>query len=117
METVETIWRCLLACKVRCQCCESQNPDDMNPPVPMIPIPFSKRAVRNPNDPPYQSTFDRPVIPIGDPRDAPGRLDVLRYRHHYGVNLGGYFVLERWLHDSMFIQGSSGTAELDAAFS
>lgn len=41
----------------------------------------------------------------------PTPLDVLRYRHHFGVNLGSIFVLEPWLFPK-FTAGAS--SELDA---
>ena len=44
----------------------------------------------------------------------PTELDVLRYRYHHGTNLGGIFVLERWLWGSMFEEGAKGGSELDA---
>ncbi|MCJ1419176.1 Glucan 1,3-beta-glucosidase 3 [Xylographa parallela] len=44
----------------------------------------------------------------------PTALDVLRYRYHHGVNLGGVFVLERWLFPSMFPACAEGASELDA---
>ncbi|MCJ1238831.1 Glucan 1,3-beta-glucosidase 3 [Varicellaria rhodocarpa] len=44
----------------------------------------------------------------------PTPLDVLRYRYHYGSNLGGVFVLEQWLFPNMFDQGVKGSSELDA---
>lgn len=33
---------------------------------------------------------------------SPTPLEVLRYRYHHGTNLGSIFVLEKWLHPSMF---------------
>ena len=44
----------------------------------------------------------------------PTQLDVLRYRYHHGANLGGIFVLEKWLYGSMFDQEAKGESELDA---
>lgn len=44
----------------------------------------------------------------------PTQLDVLRYRYHHGANLGGIFVLEKWLYGSMFEPGAKGGSELDA---
>ncbi|MCJ1398177.1 Glucan 1,3-beta-glucosidase 3 [Xylographa trunciseda] len=44
----------------------------------------------------------------------PTAADVLRYRYHHGVNLGGIFVLERWLFPSMFESCAVGDSELDA---
>ncbi|MCJ1387692.1 Glucan 1,3-beta-glucosidase 3 [Xylographa bjoerkii] len=44
----------------------------------------------------------------------PTALDVLRYRYHHGVNLGGIFVLERWLFPGMFASCAVGDSELDA---
>lgn len=45
----------------------------------------------------------------------PTALDVLRYRYQYGVNLGGIFVLEKWISPSMFESWVKGESELDAA--
>lgn len=44
----------------------------------------------------------------------PSTLDILRYRYHHGTNLGSIFVLEQWLHGSMFEPGVRGASELDA---
>lgn len=44
----------------------------------------------------------------------PSKLDILRYRYHHGTNLGSIFVLEQWLHGSMFEPGAKGASELDA---
>ena len=82
--------------------------------MPINPLPPSKLAKQDPKNPPHQSTFDRPVVPADDAEGNPSKKDLMQYRHHYGVNLGGYFVLERWLHKSMFIQGPKAKAELDA---
>ncbi|KAI9750064.1 MAG: hypothetical protein M4579_006616 [Chaenotheca gracillima] len=41
-------------------------------------------------------------------------LDVMRYRYQHGTNLGSIFVLEQWLHPSMFVAGAAGGSELDA---
>ena len=40
--------------------------------------------------------------------------DIYRYRYQHGVNLGGVFVLERWLFSSMFDSNCKGESELDA---
>lgn len=44
----------------------------------------------------------------------PTALDILRYRYQYGVNLGGVFVLEKWIWPSMFGPSAEGDSELDA---
>ena len=44
----------------------------------------------------------------------PTVTDLLRYRYHNGTNLGSIFVLEKWLHGSMFPKGCSGGSELNA---
>ncbi|KIY00177.1 uncharacterized protein Z520_03862 [Fonsecaea multimorphosa CBS 102226] len=44
----------------------------------------------------------------------PTPKDILRYRYQHGTNLGGIFVLERWMFGSMFDQSCSGDSELDA---
>ncbi|KAF8313071.1 glycoside hydrolase [Clavulina sp. PMI_390] len=38
--------------------------------------------------------------------------DVYRYRKQYGLNLGSWFTLERWIAESVF-EGVSGSSELD----
>jgi hypothetical protein len=45
---------------------------------------------------------------------TPTSLEILRYRYHYGANLGSIFVLEQWLYPSMFPSSATGGAELDA---
>jgi aryl-phospho-beta-D-glucosidase BglC (GH1 family) len=47
----------------------------------------------------------------------PTPKDLLRYRYHHGTNLGSIFVLEKWLHGSMFPSSSKGGSELDAVAS
>ncbi|KAI9794540.1 MAG: Glucan 1,3-beta-glucosidase 3 [Peltula sp. TS41687] len=44
----------------------------------------------------------------------PTVTDVMRYRYHHGTNLGSVFVLEQWLSPSMFVNGATGSSELDA---
>lgn len=44
----------------------------------------------------------------------PTPLDITRYRYHHGTNLGSIYVLEKWLHPSMFPEGASGSSELEA---
>lgn len=46
----------------------------------------------------------------------PTQLDVLRYRYHHGTNLGSIYVLEKWLHPSMFPSNASSnqSSELEA---
>lgn len=44
----------------------------------------------------------------------PSPLEILRYRYHYGANLGGCFVLEKWLWPGLFEPGAKGDSELDA---
>ncbi len=44
----------------------------------------------------------------------PSPVEILRYRYHHGTNLGSIFVLEQWLHPSMFVTGANGSSELDA---
>ena len=46
--------------------------------------------------------------------EPPKPLDVLRYRYHHGANLGGCFVLEKWLFPGMFEHATKGDSELDA---
>ncbi|KAJ5047263.1 uncharacterized protein L3040_003100 [Drepanopeziza brunnea f. sp. 'multigermtubi'] len=44
----------------------------------------------------------------------PSTQDLLRYRYHWGTNLGSIFVLERWLSGSMFVSSANGDSELAA---
>ena len=44
----------------------------------------------------------------------PTYLDILRYRYQHGVNLGGVFVLEKWIYPSMFEPLEDQISELDA---
>ena len=52
-----------------------------------------------------------PTLPVIEP---PTVLDVLRYRYHHGANLGGFFVLEKWLQPGMFDPVADRDSELDA---
>ncbi|KAF2875445.1 glucan 1,3-beta-glucosidase-like protein [Massariosphaeria phaeospora] len=54
-------------------------------------------------------TLDQPST-IQDP----SAIDILRYRYHHGTNLGSIYVLERWLHPSMFPDDTSGSSELES---
>ncbi|MCJ1284201.1 Glucan 1,3-beta-glucosidase 3 [Xylographa opegraphella] len=63
---------------------------------------------QHPEHPRQTPPSDISLLPL------PTALDVLRYRYHHGVNLGGIFVLERWLFPRMFQPGTEGTSELDA---
>ncbi|RAL65148.1 hypothetical protein DID88_001254 [Monilinia fructigena] len=68
-----------------------------------------------PKSPPHSS---HPINTIHHPHPStispPTPLEVLRYRHHFGVNLGSIFVLEPWLFPK-FAEGAS--SELDAVTS
>lgn len=46
----------------------------------------------------------------------PSTLDIIRYRYHYGVNLGSVYVLEKWLFGSAFPPSTTDkqTSELEA---
>ncbi len=58
-----------------------------------------------------------PIRPPADDRpkmQPPSALEVLRYRYQYGVNLGGIFVLEKWISPGRFESGTQGGSELDA---
>lgn len=68
-------------------------------PIPSYPIPSPTMGL------PSSST---------SPHPPPTPLDTLRYRSHHGVNLGGIFVLEKWLYPSMFGAGAGGDSEMDA---
>jgi len=56
----------------------------------------------------------RPPADGGPKMQPPAPLDVLRYRYQYGVNLGGVFVLEKWISPGMFQSGTEEGSELDA---
>ncbi|KAL9120789.1 MAG: hypothetical protein Q9187_002654 [Circinaria calcarea] len=62
--------------------------------------------------------YSQEQVPIQDNVSSeirpPTQLDVLRYRYHHGANLGGIFVLEKWLYGSMFEPEAKGGSELDA---
>lgn len=71
----------------------------------------------------HTDSFSSSSVPSQQPlpsHDEPSRIqppsptDVLRYRYHHGTNLGSIFVLEKWLHGSMFDNSSKGGSELDA---
>ena len=71
------------------------------------------------NDEPHTATY--PYINHGSEQNQvspkfhrPTQLDVLRYRYHHGANLGGIFVLEKWLYGDMFDSVERGESELDA---
>jgi hypothetical protein len=44
----------------------------------------------------------------------PTDKDIFRYRYQHGTNLGSIFVLEKWLHSSMFEKNMPGSSELEA---
>ena len=48
---------------------------------------------------------------------APSAQDILRYRSHHGINLGGIFVLEKWLFPEMFDASVAGHSEHEAVIS
>jgi len=56
----------------------------------------------------------RPPADDGSEMQPPTALDVLRYRYQYGVNLGGIFVLEKWISPGMFESSTTEGSELDA---
>ena len=64
------------------------------------------------------SSPEQPESPVRGPPSTkmqpPTALEVLRYRYQYGVNLGGIFVLEKWLWPGMFESWAKGDSELDA---
>ena len=47
----------------------------------------------------------------------PGLHEIIRYRYQHGTNIGSIFVLEKWLHGSMYDAGTAGSSELDAVVS
>ncbi|KAG0649690.1 hypothetical protein D0Z07_3962 [Hyphodiscus hymeniophilus] len=65
---------------------------------------------------PFQSQPQAPLSQASLPSSIrpPTVTDLLRYRYHNGTNLGSIFVLEKWLHGSMFPKSSTGSSELDA---
>jgi hypothetical protein len=56
------------------------------------------------------------VMPSRQIRAATAK-DILRYRAHHGVNLGGIFVLDRRLFPNMFDCSVAGNSEHDAVIS
>ncbi len=62
----------------------------------------------------FSSNAPRPLASTNEPFHPPTPLDVLRYRHQHGANLGSIFVLEKWLFPSMFEPTAKGDSELDA---
>lgn len=66
---------------------------------------------QQPITPSSPSDPNRYIVP-----PAPSLTDVYRYRYHHGTNLGSIFVLEKWLHPSMFPAQAtaSQTSELEA---
>lgn len=46
------------------------------------------------------------------PSGGIGKKEIYRNRYNYGVNLGGCFVLEKWIYDTVFDKG--GDSEFDA---
>lgn len=61
--------------------------------------------------------LQEPARPPADDRSKmqpPTALDILRYRYQYGVNLGGVYVLEKWISPSMFESWTKEGSELDA---
>ena len=53
-------------------------------------------------------------LPESAPVPPASIQDILRYRYHHGTNLGSIYVLEKWLHGSMFDNEAAGDSELDA---
>ena len=45
---------------------------------------------------------------------SPSLADVMRYRYHYGTNIGSIFIMERWLTPSMYHESAKGSSELAA---
>ncbi|OCK74292.1 glycoside hydrolase family 5 protein [Lepidopterella palustris CBS 459.81] len=83
---------------------KDEQPTTTRPPPP---IPGSKPVFLRRN---AAQTDQPPTIA------EPSSLDVLRYRYHHGTNLGSIYVLEKWLHPSMFPgnAASNQSSELEA---
>ena len=61
--------------------------------------------------PPTSQSFPPPLPP-----HSLGPSDVFRYRHQRGVNLGSWFVLERWITSKPFAGAvAPGQSDLDVA--
>lgn len=69
----------------------------------------SSSSQTSPSDPSHPTNTLH--IPHSSTISPPTPLEILRYRHHFGVNLGSIFVLEPWLFPK-FAGGAS--SELDA---
>ncbi|OCL10243.1 glycoside hydrolase family 5 protein [Glonium stellatum] len=83
---------------------DQQQPSKPHPPPP---VPGSKPVFLQHN----AVQTDQPSS-ISEPTP----LDVIRYRYHHGTNLGSIYVLEKWLHPSMFPgnAASNQSSELEA---
>ncbi|KAH7330186.1 glycoside hydrolase superfamily [Rhexocercosporidium sp. MPI-PUGE-AT-0058] len=68
------------------------------------------------SDSPPPASSQKPNPQANQPSiiQPPTAQDLLRYRFHWGTNLGSIFVLEKWLSGSMFLGPSSGDHELAA---
>jgi aryl-phospho-beta-D-glucosidase BglC (GH1 family) len=69
---------------------------------------------RSSNSQPQQFQQPLPQNDEASTLQPPAPIDIIRYRYHHGTNLGSIFVLERWLHGSMFPASSAGGSEYDA---
>lgn len=64
--------------------------------------------------PTYQAVLLQQSKDVPASIHPPTADDVFRYRYHYGVNLGGIFVLDKRLFPSIFNASTNGDSELDA---
>ncbi|OKL60608.1 hypothetical protein UA08_04182 [Talaromyces atroroseus] len=65
---------------------------------------------RHKSGPEHPKTMDSTPKDPGPPTVA----DIFRYRYQHGTNLGSIFVLEKWLHRSMYEKHATGSSELAA---
>jgi hypothetical protein len=72
-------------------------------------------ASKYPQYKPQEST--ETMTSVDDPRIFPERQeDMMLYRKHRGVNLGSWFVLERWITESPYREAAGpGQSDLDVA--
>ncbi|CBX91659.1 similar to glucan 1,3-beta-glucosidase [Plenodomus lingam JN3] len=81
-----------------------------------VDFPGGQRYGNGVSYPQQQEHQDSDSLQHRQPRGIrePSRLDILRYRYHYGTNLGSVYVIERWLQPSRFPDGAEGSSELAA---
>ncbi|KAF2817610.1 glycoside hydrolase [Mytilinidion resinicola] len=88
---------------------------------PPPPVPGKKPSIFQ-RDAPQRHQRSAITKPTAHQKDQPSSIsipdaqEVSRYRYHHGANLGSIYVLEKWLHGSMFPPNAAPgrTSELEA---